>query len=33
MEGFERGKKLDKIGQKAQDTAELYKDVKVPKET
>ena len=33
MEGFERGKKLDKIGQKAQDTAELFfKDVKVPKE-
>ena len=33
MEGFERGKKLEKIGQKAQDTAELFfKDVKVPKE-
>ena len=33
MEGFERGKKLENIGQKAQDTAELFfKDVKVPKE-
>ena len=33
MKGFERGKKLEKIGQKAQDTAELFfKDVKVPKE-
>ncbi|MGW7516517.1 acyl-CoA dehydrogenase family protein [Streptomyces sp. NPDC054796] len=33
MEGFERGRNLDKIGQKAQDTAELFfNDVKVPKE-
>jgi alkylation response protein AidB-like acyl-CoA dehydrogenase len=33
MEGFERGKNLDKIGMKAQDTAELFfHDVKVPKE-
>ncbi|MDT0306545.1 acyl-CoA dehydrogenase family protein [Streptomyces sp. DSM 44917] len=33
MEGFERGRNLDKIGQKAQDTAELFfKDVRVPKE-
>ena len=33
MEGFERGNKLDKIGQVGQDTAELFfKDVKVPKE-
>ncbi|MFN3603363.1 MAG: acyl-CoA dehydrogenase family protein [Leptonema sp. (in: bacteria)] len=33
MEGFERGKKLNKIGLKAQDTAELFfNDVKVPKE-
>ncbi|MDG4859766.1 acyl-CoA dehydrogenase family protein [Streptomyces sp. T-3] len=33
MEGFERGRNLDKIGQKAQDTAELFfHDVKVPKE-
>ncbi|SDJ49870.1 acyl-CoA dehydrogenase family protein [Streptomyces indicus] len=33
MEGFERGRNLDKIGQKAQDTAELFfRDVKVPKE-
>ncbi|MFB7543516.1 acyl-CoA dehydrogenase family protein [Streptomyces zaomyceticus] len=32
-EGFERGRNLDKIGQKAQDTAELFfKDVRVPKE-
>ncbi len=31
MEGFERGKNLDKIGLKAQDTAELFfRDVKVP---
>ncbi|KAJ1393749.1 acyl-CoA dehydrogenase domain-containing protein [Ochromonadaceae sp. CCMP2298] len=31
MEGFKRGKKLDKIGLKGQDTAELYfEDVKVP---
>ena len=31
MEGFERGKNLDKIGMKAQDTAELFfHDVKVP---
>ncbi|MFG3259694.1 acyl-CoA dehydrogenase family protein [Streptomyces sp. NPDC048172] len=33
MEGFERGRNLDKIGQKAQDTAELFfQDVRVPKE-
>ena len=33
MEGFDRGNKLDKIGQVGQDTAELFfKDVKVPKE-
>ncbi|MER5636212.1 acyl-CoA dehydrogenase family protein [Kitasatospora sp. NPDC002227] len=33
MPGFERGKNLDKIGQKAQDTAELFfNDVRVPKE-
>ncbi|MEU4685955.1 acyl-CoA dehydrogenase family protein [Streptomyces xinghaiensis] len=33
MEGFERGRNLDKIGQKAQDTAELFfHDVRVPKE-
>ncbi|HLU99453.1 MAG TPA: acyl-CoA dehydrogenase family protein [Thermobifida alba] len=32
MEGFERGRNLDKIGQKAQDTAELFfHDVRVPK--
>ena len=32
MEGFERGRKLDKMGLKAQDTAELFfNDVKVPK--
>ncbi|WP_107486256.1 acyl-CoA dehydrogenase family protein [Streptomyces sp. 13-12-16] len=32
-EGFERGRNLDKIGQKAQDTAELFfHDVRVPKE-
>ncbi|MFE3324389.1 acyl-CoA dehydrogenase family protein [Streptomyces sp. NPDC059176] len=32
-EGFERGRNLDKIGQKAQDTAELFfTDVRVPKE-
>ncbi len=32
MEGFERGRKLEKIGLHAQDTAELYfNDVKVPK--
>lgn len=32
MEGFERGRNLDKIGMKAQDTAELFfNDVKVPK--
>ena len=32
MEGFERGRKLDKLGMKAQDTAELFfNDVKVPK--
>jgi alkylation response protein AidB-like acyl-CoA dehydrogenase len=31
MEGFERGRNLDKIGQKAQDTAELYfTNVRVP---
>jgi alkylation response protein AidB-like acyl-CoA dehydrogenase len=33
MAGFERGRNLDKIGQKAQDTAELFfHDVHVPKE-
>ncbi len=33
MEGFERGRKLKKIGQHGQDTAELFfNDVKVPKE-
>ncbi|WKX73316.1 acyl-CoA dehydrogenase family protein [Streptomyces sp. XD-27] len=33
MPGFERGRNLDKIGQKAQDTAELFfNDVRVPKE-
>lgn len=33
MDGFERGRNLDKIGQKAQDTAELFfHDVRVPKE-
>lgn len=33
MEGFERGRKLDKMGLKSQDTAELFfSDVKVPKE-
>ncbi|MEU5421828.1 acyl-CoA dehydrogenase family protein [Streptomyces sp. NPDC020667] len=33
MPGFERGRNLDKIGQKAQDTAELFfQDVQVPKE-
>ncbi|MFJ2861955.1 acyl-CoA dehydrogenase family protein [Kitasatospora sp. NPDC087314] len=33
MPGFERGRNLDKIGQKAQDTAELFfEDVRVPKE-
>jgi len=33
MEGFERGRNLDKIGMKAQDTAELFFDnVLVPKE-
>ncbi|MBH5337797.1 acyl-CoA dehydrogenase family protein [Streptomyces pactum] len=33
MEGFERGRNLDKIGMKAQDTAELFfHDVRVPKE-
>ncbi|MFF3933188.1 acyl-CoA dehydrogenase family protein [Streptomyces hirsutus] len=32
MDGFERGRNLDKIGQKAQDTAELFfADVRVPK--
>lgn len=32
MEGFERGRKLKKMGQKSQDTAELFFDnVKVPK--
>ncbi len=32
MEGFERGRKLAKMGMKAQDTAELFfNDVKVPK--
>ena len=33
MDGFERGRNLDKIGQHAQDTAELFFDnVAVPKE-
>ncbi|NNG37788.1 acyl-CoA dehydrogenase [Flexivirga sp. ID2601S] len=33
MEGFERGRNLDKLGMHAQDTAELFfDDVKVPKE-
>ena len=33
MEGFTRGRKLDKIGQYSADTAELFfEDVKVPKE-
>ncbi|MGV9845064.1 acyl-CoA dehydrogenase family protein [Streptomyces fungicidicus] len=33
MAGFERGRNLDKIGQKAQDTAELFfNDVRVPKQ-
>jgi alkylation response protein AidB-like acyl-CoA dehydrogenase len=33
MEGFERGRNLDKIGQKGQDTAELFfNDVVVPRE-
>lgn len=33
MEGFERGRKLDKIGLRAQDTAELFfRDVKIPVE-
>ena len=33
MEGFERGRNLDKIGLKAQDTAELFfSDVRVPAE-
>lgn len=33
MEGFERGRNLDKLGQHGQDTAELFfNDVKVPKE-
>lgn len=33
MEGFERGRNLEKVGLKAQDTAELYfKDVRVPVE-
>lgn len=33
MEGFERGRKLAKMGMKAQDTAELFfNEVKVPKE-
>jgi alkylation response protein AidB-like acyl-CoA dehydrogenase len=33
MEGFERGRNLDKVGLKAQDTAELFFDnVEVPKE-
>ncbi|MFJ1713306.1 MULTISPECIES: acyl-CoA dehydrogenase family protein [unclassified Streptomyces] len=32
-EGFERGRNLDKIGQKSQDTSELFfNDVRVPKE-
>ena len=33
MEGFERGRNLDKMGMKAQDTAELFfNSVKIPKE-
>ena len=33
MEGFERGRNLDKMGMKAQDTAELFfNNVKIPKE-
>jgi acyl-CoA dehydrogenase len=33
MEGFERGRNLDKVGQHAQDTAELFFDnVRVPRE-
>jgi len=33
MAGFERGRRLDKMGMKAQDTAELFfNDVRVPKE-
>jgi alkylation response protein AidB-like acyl-CoA dehydrogenase len=33
MEGFERGRNLEKVGQHAQDTAELFfNDVRVPKE-
>ena len=33
MEGFERGRKLDKMGLAAQDTAELFfNDVRIPKE-
>jgi len=33
MEGFERGRRLEKMGMKSQDTAELFfNDVKVPKE-
>lgn len=33
MPGFERGRNLDKMGMKAQDTAELFfNDVKIPKE-
>jgi acyl-CoA dehydrogenase len=33
MEGFERGRNLDKMGMKAQDTAELFfTNVKIPKE-
>ena len=33
MEGFKRGRKLEKVGQKAQDTAELYfEDARVPVE-
>ena len=33
MEGFERGRNLDKMGLKGQDTAELFfNDVKIPKE-
>ncbi len=33
MEGFERGRNLDKVGMHAQDTAELFfSDVRVPVE-
>jgi alkylation response protein AidB-like acyl-CoA dehydrogenase len=31
MEGYDRGKKLEKIGQRLHDTSELFNDVQVPK--